>query len=76
MDVWKSASENGKVAECSASTQFQVDMGLEETKRRDTIIICGGINVKDHTTKPILNWLGERRDEVYILVLYALQVLS
>ena len=26
---WKSASENGKVAECSAGTQLQVDMGLE-----------------------------------------------
>ena len=64
---WKSASENGKVAECSAGTQFQVDMGLEEINRDDTIIICGGINVKDHTTKPILNWLRrEARRGVHI----------
>ena len=64
---WKSASENGKVAECSAGTQFQVDMGLEEINRGDTIIICGGINVKDHTTKPILNWLRrEARRGVHI----------
>jgi len=52
---WKSASETGKTAECSAGTHFQVDMGLEEINRNDTIIICGGINVKEHTSKPILN---------------------
>jgi len=64
---WKSASENGKTAECSAGTNFQVDMGLEETKRGDTIIICGGINVKDHTSKAILNWLRrEARRGVHI----------
>ena len=64
---WKSASENGKTAECSAGTNFQVDMGLEETNRGDTIIICGGINVKDHTSKVILNWLRrEARRGVHI----------
>ena len=64
---WKSASENGKTAECSAGTNFQVDMGLEETDRGDTIIICGGINVKDHTSKAILNWLRrEARRGVHI----------
>jgi transcriptional regulator GlxA family with amidase domain len=64
---WYSASENGKTAECSAGTNFQVDMGLEETKRGDTIIICGGINVKDHTSKAILNWLRrEARRGVHI----------
>ena len=64
---WKSASENGKTAECSAGTNFQVDMGLEETNRGDIIIICGGINVKDHTSKAILNWLRrEARRGVHI----------
>ena len=64
---WKSASENGKTAECSAGTNFQVDIGLEETNRGDTIIICGGINVKDHTSKAILNWLRrEARRGVHI----------
>ena len=64
---WKSASESGKTAECSAGTNFQVDMGLEETNRGDTIIICGGINVKDHTSKAILNWLRrEARRGVHI----------
>ena len=64
---WKSASENGKTAECSAGTNFQVDMGLEETNRGDTIIICGGINVKVHTSKAILNWLRrEARRGVHI----------
>ena len=64
---WKRASENGKTAECSAGTNFQVDMGLEETNRGDTIIICGGINVKDHTSKAILNWLRrEARRGVHI----------
>ena len=64
---WKSASENGKTAECSAGTNFQVDMGLKETNRGDTIIICGGINVKDHTSKAILNWLRrEARRGVHI----------
>lgn len=32
-------------------------MGLEEISREDTVLVCGGIDVQDATTKPILNWL-------------------
>ena len=32
-------------------------MGLEEIGREDILLVCGGIDIQDATTKPILNWL-------------------
>jgi transcriptional regulator GlxA family with amidase domain len=42
---------------CSNGASFKLDMGLDEIEREDTVLVCGGIDVQQATTKPILNWL-------------------
>ncbi len=54
---WILAGENGREMRCSNGASFKVDMGLEETDREDTILVCGGMDVQQATTKPVLNWL-------------------
>jgi transcriptional regulator GlxA family with amidase domain len=55
--TWVLAGENGTEATCSNGASFRLDMGLEEITREDTVLVCGGIDVQDATSKPILNWL-------------------
>lgn len=54
---WKLASEDGQDVRCSNGTMIRVDMGLAEVTRDDTVLVCGGIDVAEATTKPVLNWL-------------------
>lgn len=54
---WSLASEDGISAESSAGVVMQVNLGLDELTRDDTILACGGIHIKEATTKPVLNWL-------------------
>ena len=54
---WILAGENGRETVCSNGAFFKLDMGLDEIDREDTIFVCGGIDVQQATTKPILNWL-------------------
>jgi transcriptional regulator GlxA family with amidase domain len=54
---WKLASEDGQDVSCSNGVTLRVDMGLDEVTRDDTVLVCGGIDVTEATTKPILNWL-------------------
>ncbi|MCV2865684.1 GlxA family transcriptional regulator [Albidovulum sediminicola] len=54
---WALAGEDGKEAVCSNGAAFKLDMGLGEISREDTVLVCGGIDVQDATTKPVLNWL-------------------
>jgi len=49
--------EGGVSATCSNGASFQLDMGLEELDRDDTLLVCGGIDVQRATTKPIIAWL-------------------
>ncbi|WP_413876293.1 GlxA family transcriptional regulator [Albidovulum sp.] len=55
--TWKLAGENGVESTCSNGASFKLDMGLDEIEREDTVLVCGGIDVQQATTKPILNWL-------------------
>ena len=54
---WRVIGEGGETAQCSAGTSFQLDGGLEDVQRGDTIVLCGGIDVSSATTKPLLNWV-------------------
>jgi transcriptional regulator GlxA family with amidase domain len=54
---WKLASEDGRDVTCSNGVALRVDMGLDEVSRDDTVLVCGGIDVAEATTKPVLNWL-------------------
>ena len=54
---WVLAGEGGEFTKCSAGTWFKLDMDLDELHRDDTILVCGGIDVQEATTKKLLGWL-------------------
>lgn len=54
---WSLASETGEFGVASCGVSMKVDMGLDAVTRDDTIMVCGGVDIKDATTKPVLNWL-------------------
>ena len=54
---WVLAGEGGDTVTCSAGAAFNVDMDLDELRRDDVVMICGGVHVQAATTKKVLNWL-------------------
>ncbi|WP_299842764.1 GlxA family transcriptional regulator [uncultured Roseovarius sp.] len=54
---WVLAGEGGETISCSAGAEFKLDIDLNELRRDDVVMICGGINVQAATTKKVLNWL-------------------
>ena len=54
---WQLVGEGGQSVSCSTGTSFYLDGDLDEFKRDDTIIVCGGADVQKATTKRMLNWL-------------------
>ena len=54
---WEIISENGTSIICSAGIEFSVDHDLNELSRDDTIMLCGGENIRAATTKRLLSWL-------------------
>ena len=55
--TWIFAGEVGETVECSAGTSFNLDMGLEDLSRDDTLLLCGGTDVQKTATKKLLSWL-------------------
>ena len=54
---WVVIGEGGDSAACSAGTVFALDGDLDEMRRDDTIVLCGGIDVAEATTQRLLNWI-------------------
>jgi transcriptional regulator GlxA family with amidase domain len=54
---WSLMSETGEPVSCSAGIEFVVQSDLIEVSRADTVMICGGINIQNSTTKKVLNWV-------------------
>ncbi|KAB7610258.1 GlxA family transcriptional regulator [Amylibacter sp. SFDW26] len=54
---WTLVSETGGTAVTSSNIEVSVSGSLGELNRNDTIIVCGGVNIKENTTRPVLNWL-------------------
>ena len=54
---WTMVGEGGDTVTCSAGTAFNLDGDLAELNRDDTVLLCGGIDVAQATTKRMLNWL-------------------
>ncbi|MCF6305423.1 MAG: GlxA family transcriptional regulator [Rhodobacteraceae bacterium] len=54
---WKIISETGENVRCSNGAELVVDSGFYELDRDQTIIVCGGIDIKSATTKPVMGWL-------------------
>ncbi|NOX74458.1 MAG: GlxA family transcriptional regulator [Alphaproteobacteria bacterium] len=55
--TWALASEDGQSAMASNGARMLVDMGLDAVNRDTTLLVCGGVNIKEATSKPVLNWL-------------------
>lgn len=55
--TWTMIGEGGDTAICSAGTVFQLDSDLGDLTRDDTVLICGGLDVQNTTTKKVLGWL-------------------
>lgn len=54
---WHITGDSEEMISCSAGTRFQLDIGLDELNRDDTLLLCGGIDIQAATTKRLLNWL-------------------
>jgi len=54
---WTFISEDGAAVTCSCGTSVGVSAGFIELSRDQTIIVCGGIDIKSATTKPVMGWL-------------------
>ena len=54
---WTIIGEGGETATCSNGCTFRLDSDLIELDRDDTVMLCGGIDIGDATTRKVLNWL-------------------
>ena len=54
---WLILSEDGEAAACSNGCTFGVSDSLIELDRDDTVMLCGGIDVAEATTRKLLNWI-------------------
>lgn len=62
---WKLVGDGGVEARCSNGARIGLDMGLaaetaEDLTPEDTILVIGGVDVAEATTRPVLNWLRAR----------------
>jgi len=55
--LWELVGENGQSTACSANIEFALDDGLRELRREDTILVCGGIDIAQNSSKKVINWL-------------------
>ncbi len=55
--TWALCGEGGDTVSCSTNTTFKLDNDLSELRRDDTIVLCGGTQIQQATTKRLLNWL-------------------
>ena len=54
---WTMIGEGGTTMSCSAGTMFHLDADLDVLERDDVVVICGGMDIQDATTKRLLGWL-------------------
>ncbi len=53
---WQVVTETGAPVACSSGLSIAVQAGLTELNREDTVIVCGGAQVKQAVTQKMLNW--------------------
>ncbi|RBI85081.1 GlxA family transcriptional regulator [Rhodosalinus halophilus] len=54
---WRLLGEGGEEVTSSAGITFRLDGDLMELSREETVMVCGGLDVRQATTKRLLNWL-------------------
>ncbi|NBD28912.1 MAG: helix-turn-helix domain-containing protein [Alphaproteobacteria bacterium] len=55
--TWRMAGDGGDMAVSSGGIRFKLDMDLEELRRDDYLLVCGGSKVQAATTKRLVSWL-------------------
>lgn len=54
---WHIVGEGGDEASCSNGCTFKLEDDLNTLERDDTVVLCGGIDIQDASTKKLLGWL-------------------
>ncbi len=54
---WSVTGDSDDFITCSAGVRFDLDMHLDELSRDDIVLICGGVDIQNATTKRLLNWV-------------------
>ncbi len=54
---WRLLSEDGAPVRCSAGVTVSVEGALEELHRDDTVLLCGGLNIRAHSSQKLIGWL-------------------
>jgi AraC family transcriptional regulator, glycine betaine-responsive activator len=54
---WRLVSETGAPVRSSTGIEVACDAGLVDLSRSDTIMVVGGLQVRDAATRPVLAWL-------------------
>jgi transcriptional regulator GlxA family with amidase domain len=54
---WHLVSDGGRPQTCSADIEYMVQGDLAELTRDDTVIVCGGLDVAENTSRRLLAWL-------------------
>ena len=54
---WRLWSEGGVPVTCSAGASFNAESDLGPLQSRDTVLLCGGLDVRAATTRTLLTWL-------------------
>jgi transcriptional regulator GlxA family with amidase domain len=65
--LWRTATEGGGLVRASNGIEVRADGGLDELDRDTTLIVVGGVNVKETVTRPILTWLRRESRRVAAL---------
>ncbi|MEM9010733.1 MAG: GlxA family transcriptional regulator [Pseudomonadota bacterium] len=65
--TWRLATEGGGSIACSNGAEIRCDSDLDEVERDEIVLLCGGIEVKEATTRGVLAWLRrESRKGIHI----------
>ena len=54
---WSLVSEDGHTATSSNGISLGVSGGLGDVSRDDVVIVCGGIAIRENSTKTVISWL-------------------
>ncbi|WP_120501290.1 GlxA family transcriptional regulator [Roseovarius sp. EL26] len=54
---WVTTGDSESTVNCSAGSIFQLDSPLGELSRDDCVMLCGGTQIQNATTKKLLNWV-------------------
>ncbi len=54
---WELLGEGGEAISCSLGISIALDGDLREVGRDDTVLVCGGLDIVNASSKKIINWL-------------------